>query len=130
MASAVEYATYIIDLTDAMLEHRQGLNEPQVQRLQMIQRRTVDFLTDYMQHESSSLSNLLSYLGDEAPKPLRIIMGCCDMLLSGNYGVMQPAYLEAVQEILDCGYEIQNEVEEMYENLRDFMQNMGMQGTG
>lgn len=126
MTNAVEYATYIIDLSNAMLEHRLGLSDSQAQRLLMIHRKSVDFLTDYMQHESSNLPELLAYLEQDAQKPLRIIVGCADMILNGSCGEVQEAYAEAVAEIRDCGYSIQAEVEDMHENLHNLMSELGM----
>jgi hypothetical protein len=126
MTSTIEYATYIIDLSMAMLEHRIGLTDAQAQRLQMIHGRTVDFLTEYIQHESSNLSELLIYLSQDAQTPLRIIIGCSDMILNGSCGEVQEAYADAIEEIRDCGYIIQNDVEDMYENLQNLMSDLGM----
>jgi hypothetical protein len=127
MATTVEYGSYIIDLTDAMLENRQALNDEQVQRIRMINRRTVDFLTDYLQHESSSLPELLYYLQSGAPAPLRIIIGCAKMLISGHCGILPHDYHAAMKEVLQCGYAISTEVEDMYRNLRTFMEEMGIE---
>jgi hypothetical protein len=126
MTSSVEYATYIIDLSMAMLEHRIGLTDAQAQRLQMIHGRAVDFLTEYIQHESSGLLELLDYLGKDAVSPLRIIIGCADMILNGQCGIVQEAYAEAIEEIRECSYCIQNDIEDMYENLQNLMSDLGM----
>ena len=126
MTTAVEYASYIIDLCTAMLDHRVGLTDAQAQRLTMIHYKAVDFLTEYVQHESSNLPELLDYLGQEAQTPLRIIVGCADMILDGNCGIVQEAYAEAVAEIRDCGYSIQADIEDMHENLNNLMSDLGM----
>jgi hypothetical protein len=126
MTNSVEYATYIIDLSMAMLEHRVGLTDAQAQRLQMIHGRAVDFLTEYIQHESSNLIELLDYLGQEALKPLRIIIGCSDMILNGNCGIVQEAYGDAIEEIRECSYIIQNDIEDMHENLQNLLTDLGM----
>jgi hypothetical protein len=110
----------------AMLEHRVGLTDAQAQRLQMIHGRAVDFLTEYIQHESSNLIELLDYLGQEALKPLRIIIGCSDMILNGNCGIVQEAYGDAIEEIRECSYMIQNDIEDMHENLQNLLTDLGM----
>lgn len=109
-----------------MLEHRVGLTDAQAQRLQMIHGRAVDFLTEYIQHESSNLPELLDYLSQDAQTPLMIIVGCADMMLNGSCGEVQEAYAEAIEEIRECGYVIQNDMEDMYENLHNLMSDLGM----
>lgn len=126
MTNAVDYASYIIDLSIAMLEHRVGLTDAQIQRLTMIHGKAVDFLTDYIQHENSNLPELLDYLGQSAQSPLQIIVGCADMILNGSCGIVQEAYADAITEIRDCGYSIQNEIEDMYESLYTLMSDLGM----
>jgi hypothetical protein len=126
LTSSVEYATYIIDLSMAMLEHRVGLTDAQAQRLQMIHGRAVDFLTDYIQHESSNLPELLEYLSQDAQTPLRIIIGCSDMILNGSCGLIQETYAEAIEEIRDCGSIIQNDMEDMRASLQNLMSDLGM----
>lgn len=126
MASTTEYSSYIIDLCTAMLEHPEGLTQAQTQRVSMIRRQTVNFITDYMRHESSSLPNLLHYLENEAVVPLRIIIGCSDMFLSGRCGPVHHDYGEAVTEIRECGYAIYNDIKDMYENLHELMSGLGM----
>lgn len=126
MASTVEYSSYIIDLCTAMLDNPRGLTSAQIQRVSMIRRQTVNFLTDYLRHESSSLPQLLYYLGKEAASPIRIIIGCSDMILSGRCGEVQRNYGEAIGEIRDCGYAIYDDVEDMHKNLSELMSNLGL----
>lgn len=126
MTNAVDYASYIIDLSIAMLEHRVGLTDAQFQRLKMIHNKAVDFLTGYIQHENSNLPELLNYLGQDAQNPLRIIVGCAEMILNGSCGAVQEAYAEAIGEIRDCGYSIHAEIEDMYESLYELMGDLGM----
>jgi hypothetical protein len=128
MASVVEYGSYIIDLSIAMLENPQGLTQSQAQHLRVIHQKAVDFLTGYLQHESSSLPNLLGYLQNGAIQPLQIIIGSSDKILSGDCGRVHKTYGEAVVEIRDCGYAMYDEVESMYDNLRNLMGNLGMTG--
>lgn len=128
MSSVVEYGSYIIDLSIAMLENPRGLTRPQAQQLKIIHNQAVEFLTGYLQHESSSLPNLLHYLESSAPQPLQAIVNSCEIILSGQCGPVQEAYGEAVVEIRDCGYAMHDEVTNMYENLQNLMGNLGMTG--
>lgn len=126
MSQMIEYGAYIIDLTDAMLEHRQGLNHEQIQRLQMMNRRAVDFVTTFLQHENASAPTLLNYLNHDAQNPLRIIMACSQMLISGNCGQMLPDYTQGVQEIFDCVCAIVEDVQQMRMDLQNFMETIGI----
>ena len=126
MATTIEYGTYIIDLCTAMLEHPRGLNKPQGQRIVGIRRETVNFLTDYMQHESSSLPDLLSYLTHGATPQLESVRQMCEEILDGRCGRVQPNYRDAVVEIQDCCYAIYDDVEDMRFNLDQLMGNLGI----
>ena len=122
MTSTVDYSSYIIDLCTAMLDNSQGLTDSQVQRISMIRRQTVNFITDYLRHESSDLPQLLHYLDKEAVSPLRIVIGCSDMILSGKCGDIQQNYGEAIGEIRDCGYAIYDDVEDMHKKAQEYLQ--------
>lgn len=126
MTSVVEYGSYIIDLSTAMLENPQGLTHAQAKQLRFIRQHAVDFLTGYLQHESSSLPNLLGYLQNRATRPLQAIIISSGMILSNKYGPIQQAYGEAVVEIRDCGNAMYDEVESMNENLQNLMGNLGI----
>lgn len=126
MTSSVEYSSYIIDLCSAMLDNRQGLTDAQVKRLTMIHRESVNFITEYLRHESSSLPELLDFLGHSAIAPLQAIVGYSDMILSGRCGRLRRAYGEAISEIRDCTYAIYDDVQDMHENLQELMQNLEM----
>lgn len=126
MTSVVEYGSYIIDLSTAMLENPQGLTHAQAKQLRFIRQHSVDFLTSYLQHESSSLPNLLGYLQNRATQPLQSIIVSSHMILSGKCGSVQEAYGEAVLEIRDYGHAMYDEVENMNENLQNLMSNLGI----
>lgn len=126
MTSTTEYSSYIIDLCTAMLDNSQGLNKAQVQRVSMIRRQTINFITEYLRHESSSLPDLLYYLDKEASSPLRIIIGCSDMILSGKCGDIQQDYGDAIGEIRDCGYAIHEDIEDMHKHLSELLGNLGL----
>jgi hypothetical protein len=121
MTSIVEYGSYIIDLSTAMLENPRGLTNAQAKRLRFIRQQSVDFLTGYMRHESSSLPDLLAYLQKDALQPLQAIIVSSDVILSGECGRVRRTYGEAVVEIRDCGHAMYDEVESMNENLRNLM---------
>jgi|GEM_PF-6450869 len=126
MATTVEYGTYVIDLCTAMLDNPGGLNQPQAQRVAQMREATIKFLTEYLRHESSSLPDLLNYLGREATPPLRALIGHCNMVLEGKHGRIADDYGEAIVEIRDCGYAIYDEIEDMRENLEQLMGDLGM----
>lgn len=126
MASTVEYGTYIIDLSAAMLDNPGGLTKAQGQRIVMIRRQAVNFLTDYMRHESSSLPNLLAYLSNDATEPLGILINCCNSILDGSCGTVHQNYGEAINEIRECGIAMYEEVEDMQQNLNQLMGSLGM----
>jgi len=126
MSELMDYGAYIIDLSNAMLDHPESLNDQQGQRIQMIHRRAVDFVTEFLQHENASADRLLEYLNHDAQTPLRIILGNSQMLLSGNCGELAVDYQEAVQEIYDCVFAIVEEVQQMRLDLQNFMESIGM----
>lgn len=126
MATTIEYGTYIIDLCTAMLEHSRGLKKPQGHRIVLIRRQTVKFLTDYMQHESSSLPDLLTYLTHEATPPLESVRTMCEDILEGRCGQVQPNYREAIVEIQDCCHAIYDDVDDMRANLDRLMSDLGI----
>lgn len=126
MASTVEYGTYIIDLSSAMLDNPSGLTDTQGQAVLMIRQQAVSFLTDYMQHESSALPTLLDYLSNGATDPLGILINGCNDILNGNCGAVQQNYGEAISEIRDCAIAMYEDVEDMQKNLADLMSNLGM----
>ena len=127
MPNPIEYATYIIDLTDAMMEHRKGLNAEQFHRIGLINHRAVQFITLFMQKESVSAPALLQYLTEDAQEPLRSIRGNCKKMMSGEYGEFEPDYAEAIQEIYDCVYEMVGDVQQLCRDLKQFMAAIGIE---
>ncbi|MGB7341357.1 MAG: hypothetical protein WBC91_20850 [Phototrophicaceae bacterium] len=126
MATTIEYGTYIIDLCTAMLENPGGLTRPQGKRIFVIRKETVNFLTEYLQHESNSLPQLLQYLTHNATSPLEIVMKNCEILMIGRLGKMHTDYYEAVIEILDCCHAMVDDLEDMRQNLDQLMGDLGI----
>ncbi|MEM9950735.1 MAG: hypothetical protein AAF846_03990 [Chloroflexota bacterium] len=126
MATTIEYGTYIIDLCTAMLEHPRGLTKAQGQRIAQIRQQTVNFLTDYMQHESSALPDLLEYLTHHATPPLETMHHLCEMILDGRCGAIQSNYGEAVAEIQECCHVMYDDIDDMRVNLDQLMSTLGM----
>jgi hypothetical protein len=127
MANPIEYATYINDLTDSMLEHRAKLNKEQLHRIGLINHRAVEFITGYMRNEAIPAPALLQYLSVDAQEPLRAILGNCKKMLSGQCGDMEADYAEAVNEIQQCVYEMVDEIQQLCHDLRQFMATIGME---
>ncbi|MDQ7025529.1 MAG: hypothetical protein Q9P44_08220 [Anaerolineae bacterium] len=127
MASTIDYAAYIIDLTNAMLEHRQGLSKEQFHRINFINHGAVEFVTGYMQHETLSAPALLQYLTHDAQRPLRAILGNCKKLLDGQCGVLHVDYAEGVGEIHDCVFSMVDEIQQLCRDLQQFMATIGIE---
>lgn len=127
MANTIDYAAYIIDLTNAMLEHRQGLNKEQLHRINLINHGSVEFVTGYMQHETISAPVLLNYLTHDAQRPLRAILGNCKKMLSGQCGDLHVDYAEGIDEIHDCVYSMVDEIQQLCQDLRQFMATIGIE---
>jgi hypothetical protein len=127
MNNPIEHATYIIDLTNAMTEQREGLNKEQFHRIGLINHRTVEFVTGYLQNETLSAPALLQYLTQHAQEPLRAVLGNCKKMLSGQCGDMETDYVEAVTEIRDCVYAMVEEIQQLCHDLKEFMVTIGME---
>jgi signal transduction histidine kinase len=126
MASFIHYAVYIIDLTDAMLTNSSGLNEQQVDFIQTIHRRSVQFVTDFLQYENGSLDHYLSYLNHDAMSPLSVIIGYSEFMLMGGAGDIQTEYREAVEEIRNCGHYLRDQVTRTQKRVLKFMKQAGI----
>jgi hypothetical protein len=125
MTTTTQCATYIIDLSDAMLNHRQGLSAQQIAHLETINRRTVEFVTEFLLHENSDLDTLFNFLSFQAIQPISIIIGFSEYMLIGGTESMLPVYREAIEEICDCGYSLRDDMQLMLEELVDFMDSIG-----
>jgi hypothetical protein len=125
MTTTTDCASYIIDLSDAMLNHRTGLNAQQIGHLETINRRAVEFVTEFLLHENSDLDTLFDFLSHEAIQPISIIIGYSEYMLIGGAESMQPVFREAVEEICDCGYSLRDDMQLLLEELVDFMDSIG-----
>lgn len=125
MPDTTEYASYVIDLTDAMLDHRRGLNTQQVSHLETINRRAVEFVTTFLLHEKADLDTLYTYFSYDSIQPISIIIGYSEYMLICSDETMLPAYREAIEEIRDCGYALRDDMQGMLEELTAFMDTIG-----
>lgn len=125
MAKTVEYASYIIDLTDAMLEQRDVLSNPQIEHLQVIQKHAVRFVNRYFRKEKHSLEALLRFLQREAAQHINIIISYNEVLLMDHLGTFDEAFKEACYEIAECAYELRAEVRQLQRNLESFKAALG-----
>lgn len=124
MDQIIEYASYTIDITHALLDHPQGLNEQQLDFVRVIERRAVEFITDFMQKQSTPVQELRRYLNHDALSPITVIIGYSEFALMEDQGRMHPDYRDAFQQICDCGYAIQTEIKDLHEQVWTFMQEM------
>jgi len=126
MDQIYEYTSYTIDITHALLDHPQGLNEQQLDFVRVIERRAVEFITDFMQMQSTPVQELRRYLNHDALSPVTVIIGYSEFALMEDQGRMPADYRDAFQQICDCGYAIQAEINDLHEQVWEFMQEMGI----
>lgn len=125
MAKIVEYGTYIIDITDAMIEHRRGLSTEQLELLEQINERAVDFVTACLQNETTSLPTLYKFLDIEAPRLIELIKLNSEFLL--KFRKLHVNYRDAIKNIHQCTLAIKHELKQMKAELNGFMSKIGMQ---
>lgn len=123
----VEYGTYVIDLTAAMLEHRNRLTEEQAEQIETVHKRAIQFVTEFLQHENADLDTLLSYLNHDALSPVTIIIGSAEVMVMGMLGKMPKPFMDAIEEIRECGYLLRDDLYDMQRELIEFMESIGMQ---
>lgn len=121
MENTVECATYVIDLTQAMLEYRQGLSDEQYEHIITINRRAVEFITSLIHNQSMSLDKFASYLNHDAMSPLTIVIGYSEVLLAGMCGDLPSDYREAIEQVRDCGQMLREDIQEMHTALRELL---------
>lgn len=125
MAKVVEYGTYIIDITDAMIEHRRGLTTEQLELLEQINQRAVTFVTLCLQNESTDLPTLHRFLSEQAPRYVELIKQHSEFLL--KFRKLHQNYREAIKNIHQCSLAIRHEITNMRKDLNNFMSKIGMQ---
>lgn len=126
MQETLQLGTYIIDLTEAMVEHGTQLHLTQQRQITQIHKQAVSFLTGYMSHERAPLDSLLLYLRQDAMMTIQSIIASAELLLSGLYGTLPPPYEEALREIQDCGYDMQADVIALQAELLQFIEHVGL----
>ncbi|MDQ7027027.1 MAG: hypothetical protein Q9P01_09475 [Anaerolineae bacterium] len=128
MAKVIDYGTYIIDVSGAMLDKRRGLHHEQVETLRQIHDRAVDFVTSCFQHEAANLKVLYYFLGGKAQQLVTMITRHSEYLLRDKK--LHETYRDAVQQIVECSYAIRDELEQMREELRTVMDKVGIKVSG
>ncbi len=124
MAKVVEYGTYIIDITDAMIEHRRGLSTEQLELLEQINQRAVSFVTACLQNETTDLPTLYRFLNEQAPRLVELIKLHSEFLL--KFRKLHQNYRDAIKNIHQCSLAIKNELKQMKADLNNFMSRIGM----
>lgn len=124
MAKVVEYGTYIIDLADAMIDHRRGLDNEHLSCLQTVRDRTVRFVTSCIQHENADLETLHHFLTGGAKQSVAIIISYSDFLMMDE--ALHIAYRDAVGRIKECALSIKDELQQMEADLIAFMEKIGL----
>ena len=109
----LQYSSYLIDLSNTLLEHRDGLTEHQAEIMDTIHRRSEQFQNDFLARYNTSIKKLASYLNHDALTPLTVIIGYSEMLLLEAAGPLEGDYREAVEYLRDCSYALHEEVVEL-----------------
>jgi hypothetical protein len=113
MDSVVEYTAQIIDICDVLLQHQNRLTDEQALHIDMIYRRSVGFITDFMQLQPGTIQSIASYLNHDAFSPITIMLGYSDLMLMGVFGDMDEVVREAVQYIRDYSGVLNEELKEL-----------------
>ena len=116
-----DYSSYIIEIAQAILEHTKGLNAEQVEQMEIVHRRAVDFITEFIEAQERELERFRSYLNHDALTPLSIVIGYTELLLMNASGDLGDPYREAVQQIRDNGYVLRDLVREFHEFVLQFV---------
>jgi len=119
--NTVEYGSYIIDIIDAMLEHKHGMTNDQIEHVLTIRRRAVGFITDFLQAEAQPLEQFRSYLSHDAMSPITIVIGYAEILLMDSFGELTGPYRDAMDEILKCGYAMKEDIHELHLAIHNFL---------
>lgn len=122
----IEYASYVIDIAATVLDHQDGLDAEQVSDVEVIHRRAVAFVDDYIQNQSLPVDQLRRYLNHDAMSPISVIIGYSEWLLMGTFNELTGAYKEAIQEIRDYSYMLKEEIQILHEQVWEFMQSIGI----
>lgn len=125
MVKVVEYGTYIIDISDAMIEHRKGLNAEQIQILNQVRERAQCLVTKCLQNEHSDLTTLYYFLSGQAPIPVTHIINHCNFIL--RMWKLHLAYQDGIEKILACIIAVREELQQMKLDLINFMEKIGME---
>ncbi len=121
-----QYAEQMIDLSDAILEHRHGLNDEQGRYMETIHKWSLDFITNLFEYQNTPLPQFRHFLNHDALTPLTVTIGYADILLMNALGELKDPYREAIQTIRDYSAGLMEEVRDLQQQLRDFMDSIGM----
>jgi signal transduction histidine kinase len=126
MDAILQYASNIIDISGAILEHAHGINRQQAQFVETIHHRTIRFANEYIEKREWPVQALRRYLNHDAMSPLTIVIGYSEWLIDGSFGELKDAYKEALEEIREYGYALQDEINDLHTQVWSFMQQMGI----
>lgn len=120
METILECGKYVIEITEAMLQHN-GLLPDQNSHVETIHRRAVEFMTDFLYGQQMTVKKFASYLNHDALSPITVVIGYTEMFLMNGFGDMPDGYAEAFEQVRDCGYIIQDEIREMYLAIKELV---------
>lgn len=126
MDAIVDYASSMIDITNAMLEHSARLNPDQAEFLEIMYRKSMEFTRYYIDHQNAPVQVLRRYLSHDAISPLAIVISYADFMLTDKLQPLPPAFAEAVAEVRDYADAIREELADLLEQVWSFMQEVGI----
>ena len=116
-----DHSSYIIDLVQAILEHRSGLNAEQTEHMDTMHRCAVDFITQFIEAQEREIEYFRRYLSHDAMTPLTIVIGYAELIVMGTCGELSDPYREAIQQICDSGYILRDLIRDMHEFVLQFV---------
>jgi hypothetical protein len=123
----VEYALEMVDISGAILEHRQPLTDVQVEHVEIIHQRGIEFIVTFQEKMGLPVRDLRRYLSHDALSPLTVVVGFTQLILfEARTEPLPEAYMEAFDAIRDYGQALVEEVKTLHEQLWGFMQTMGI----
>jgi signal transduction histidine kinase len=118
-----------MDIAASMIEYAEALkiDADQFVYVETIYRRADAFIGNYLEKQSVTIQELRRYLSHDARTPLTVIIGCCDLFISGTLGEIHEYLREAMKEIRQYAHALHQELYHMHEHVWGFMQQMGIE---
>lgn len=127
MDTITDYSVCILDIAVALAEHKAGLTAAQFEQVELIYRRTEDFLYEYMQKSNVTVQELRRYLNHDALSALTVLVASTELMLMNAMGPLEGVYREAVEQLRDYSYALTDEIRNRHDEVWTFMQAVGLE---